>query len=67
MMYALIVILGSQGDPYNIAKMRSIFQDLDTCLTQKEELVKAGQDAHCFRLEEPPSTVKDLEPNNTTK
>ena len=65
MMYALIVILGSQQDPYNIAKMRSIFTDLDACLTRKEELVKDGQDAHCFRLEEPPSTVKDLAPNHT--
>lgn len=59
MMYLLIVIgLSTQPSLF-------LFKDLDDCLTQKEFAVQHKKDAHCFRLEEPASTVQDLAPNTT--
>jgi hypothetical protein len=59
MLYALIIIHALQPTQFYI------YKDLEECLTQKELRVKEHQDAHCIRLEEPASTVKDLAPNNT--
>ena len=60
MMYMLIIIAHLHE-----AKPSFIYTDLEDCLTKKEIMVKDGHDAHCFRLEEPASTVKDLAPNTT--
>ena len=54
MMYLLIVLnLSTQPSLF-------LFRDLEDCLTQKEFAVKNKKDAHCFRLDEPATTVKDL-------
>lgn len=60
MMYMLLIITHLHE-----ARPMSMYHDLEDCLTKKELMVKDGHDAHCFRLEEPASTVKDLAPNTT--
>ena len=55
MLYALLV-MSSLNNPAQFY----IYKDLEDCLTQKEQLVKAKRDAHCVRLEEPATRVKDL-------
>ena len=55
MMYMLIIIAH-----LNQAKPAFIYHDLEDCLTKKEIMVKQGLDAHCIRLDEPATTVKDL-------
>lgn len=64
MMYALIIVYANLLADDSI-KFKHIYRDLDTCLERKEQMVKQGWDAHCFRLEEPASTVKDLAPSTT--
>ena len=42
------------------ARPMSVYKDLEACLDKKVIMVAAGQDAHCIRLEEPATTVRDL-------
>ena len=55
MMYLLLIITHLHE-----ARPMLIYTDLEDCLTKKEIMVKQGLDAHCFRLDEPATTVKDL-------
>lgn len=58
MLYALIIIQALTG---SVTKFY-VYKDLEECLTQKEIRVKEHQDAHCIRLEEPSTIIKDLRP-----
>ena len=55
MMYILIIITHLHE-----ARPHLIYHDLEACLDQKVIAVQKGLDAHCFRLDEPATTVKDL-------
>ena len=55
MLYMLLII-----SSLHEARPMSVYKDLEACLDKKVIMVAAGQDAHCIRLEEPATTVRDL-------